>query len=464
MNRDRKPILSKAVAALSLAAIWSLGFQTSVFADTAYSGSILKRETLTGDWGGLRTELASKGVDITVNYIGEGLRVVSGGIKRSNSYQGQIELSIDTDLEKAFGWKGGKFHVTAYNLHNKGGIIAEKSGSISDPSNISGLRSNRLFTLWLEQNFLDDRLSIRAGQLAADEEFFTSPTAEGLINGTFGWASLLSENMTQGGPAYPLTSPGLRLKLQPTENLTAMVGLFSDYPAGRQCLSEPQECNRHGFKFSRKGSPLWVGELQYGINQGEDSHNLAGVYKIGAWYSRNMFDDMYYGLNKSGATVSIHNPAMDKPFQHKGNWGVYGVVDQTVWNSNSRSMSVFLRGGLSPKNRNLVSYYADAGLGFKGLISGRPDDTLTIGVAYTKISPEARNADRYASHFTNTSYIARNSEIAYELNYAAQITPWLTLQPNLQYIVRPNGGQNPTNADNKIKRAIIAGLRTTIVF
>ena len=45
----------------------------------------------------------------------------------------------------------------------------------------------RLFTAWFQQNAVDDRFSLRFGQLAADDEFISSPTAGGLINGTFGW-------------------------------------------------------------------------------------------------------------------------------------------------------------------------------------------------------------------------------------------------------------------------------------
>ena len=48
---------------------------------TPYSGDIWNRSTLTGDWGGLRNQLAEKGVtlDLSVTQIGQG---VVGGDRR----------------------------------------------------------------------------------------------------------------------------------------------------------------------------------------------------------------------------------------------------------------------------------------------------------------------------------------------------------------------------------------------
>jgi len=36
-------------------------------------------------------------------------------------------------------------------------------GAIADPSNIEALPSTRLFTSWFQQNFYDDKVSLRIG-------------------------------------------------------------------------------------------------------------------------------------------------------------------------------------------------------------------------------------------------------------------------------------------------------------
>jgi porin len=172
---------------------------------------IWEQETLTGDWGGARTTLMNKGIDVSLDYIGETLALASGGLHRRASYEGRLNLTIDTDMRKLIGWTGATTQVTVFQIHNSGHDAADNVGSIADPSNIDALATTRLFTAWFQQNFLDDRISIRVGQLGVDLETFNSATSGGLINGTFGWAAILAGNMTSGGPAYPLATPGARV-------------------------------------------------------------------------------------------------------------------------------------------------------------------------------------------------------------------------------------------------------------
>ncbi|MBV6303517.1 carbohydrate porin [Candidimonas humi] len=426
--------------------------------------SIWERSTLTGDWGGVRSDLSDHGVDLSLNYIGETFGVLSGGLDRKQSYEGRVELSVDADLQKLMNWEGGKAHFTIYNIHNGGKDTAQNVGSIADPSNIDAHPTTRLFTAWLEQSLFNDRFSLRVGQLAADDEFLTSDTAAGLVNGTFGWAGLMAANMTNGGPAYPLATPGARLKFKASDQLTALVGVFNGDPAGNDCDGDPQTCNRHGTKFPLDGGTLLIGELQYGINQSKNASGLPGTYKLGTWYSDHRFADQRYGLDAAGGVVSLADPTLDRAKNHHGDWGLYGVADQMIWRGHDSSVNAFVRGGFSPANRNLLSYYVDGGLGWKGLIKGRPDDTLTLGVAYAKISSDAIDADRDALALSGPPYAVRSSETVFELNYTAHITPWWTIQPDVQYILHPNGGQNPDDPTRGLNHAFIAGLRTTIAF
>lgn len=427
--------------------------------------SIWERETLTGDWGGARTALKDKsGIDITLNYIGETFAVLSGGLERCASYEGRLEFSVDTDLKKLIGWTGGSTHATVFQIHNGGRNAADNVGSIADPSNIDALATTRLFTAWFQQNMFDDRFSVRIGQLAADDEFITSPTAGGLINGTFGWAGLLAANMTNGGPAYPLATPGARVQVKPTEELAVLAAVLSGDPAGRNCTDDAQQCNKHGTTFSFSGGALWMGELQYAVNQSKQAAGLPGVYKLGAWYATTDFADQHFGLDGAGAIVSLADPTVENPLNHRGNWGVYGVADQTVWRGRESSLNLFVRGGFSPSDRNLISYYVDGGAGIKGLLPGRADDVLTFGVAYAKISRDAVAADQDALALSGPPYAIRDEEVVFELSYAAQIAPWWIVQPDLQYIVHPNGGQNPDDPTLTLDHAFVAGIRSTIKF
>jgi porin len=421
--------------------------------------AIWEQEKLTGDWGGARTALKDRGIDITLNYIAEGFDVLSGGLFKRPSYEGRAEFSLDADLQKLIGWTGGAAHVTVFNIHNSGHNVAERVGSIADPSNIDAVPTTRLYTAWFEQSF-GARFSVRIGQLAGDDEFITSETAGGLHNGTFGWAGILAANMTNGGPAYPLATPGVRAKAKLTDQLTVLAAVFSGDPAGPNCNDDPQRCNAHGTTFSFYGGSLWMGEAQYTLDAG----GLAGVYKLGGWYATTNFADQRFGIDPTGAVLTLADPSMPDSLFRRGDWGVYGVADQMVWRSPGSSLNLFMRGGVSPSDRNLISYYADGGAGIKGLLPGRPDDVLTLGVAYAKISPDAVALDQDMLAINGAPYAIRDEEIVFEASYAAQIAPWWIVQPDIQYIVHPSGGQNPDDPTLTHGHAFIAGIRSTIKF
>jgi porin len=426
--------------------------------------SIWEQDTLTGDWGGARTALKDKGVEINLEYANEIFAVMSGGLRQQASYEGQWHFSVNTDLEKLIGWTGGKTHVTVFQIHDSGRNVIDNTGSISDPSNLDALPTTRLYTAWFEQNFAE-RFWVRIGQIVGDGEFFTSDTASGLINGTFGWASLFGANMTSGGPAYPLATPGVRLALKPTDQLTILAALFSGDPAGPDCNDNPQVCNRYGTTFSFGGGALWMGGVQYAVNQEKNSDALPGVYKLGGWYATKDFTDQHFGLDDAGKVVSLADPTVAGPLNHRGDWGIYGVADQMVWRADKQSLNLFLRGGISPSDRNLISYYVDGGAGFKGPLPGRADDVLTFGVAYAKISRDAAALDQDTLALNGPPYPIRDEEVVFELSYQAQIAPWWTMQPDLQYIVHPGGNvPDPNNPYATVGNAFVVGVRSTIKF
>ncbi len=461
--------MSRFIAAASSGAILAAlaaAFGAAQAQDADKQKSIWTQDTLTGDWGGARSALKDKsGIEITLTEIGEAQAVVSGGLRQRGSLQGRFEFSVETDLSKLAGWTGASTHVTLYQIHNTTPTVGQNAGSIADPSNIDALATTRLFTAWFQQGATDSPFSIRAGQLAADDEFLTSVTASGLINGTFGWAGLLAADMLSGGPAYPLTAPGVRIQVRPADNLALLGAVFSGDPAGHNCNEVPQQCNRYGTTFSFSGGTLWIGELQYSINQGKDAAGLPGVYKLGGWYANAGFADQHFGLDGAGGIVSLADPASAMPFTHRGNGGVYAVADQMVWRAGERSLNLFVRGGASPADRNFISYYVDGGAGLKGAVPGRADDTLTFGFAYAKISRDAAALDRDTLAFNGPPYPIRDEEVVFELSYAAQIAPWWTVQPDLQYIVHPGGNvPDPGNPFLAVRNAFIAGMRSTIKF
>ena len=63
-----------------------------------YGGDLLNRSRLTGDWGGTRTDLANKGVQVDVDWTQYVQGVVDGGIDRSTRYGGHLDYLVHLDL------------------------------------------------------------------------------------------------------------------------------------------------------------------------------------------------------------------------------------------------------------------------------------------------------------------------------------------------------------------------------
>ena len=226
--------------------------------------------------------------------------------------KGQLEFSVDADLQKLVGWNGAKTHFTIYQLHNSGHVAADNVGSIGDRQQYRRAGDDAAVHRLVRAEFLRRQdFSLRIGQIAADDEFLNSPTPANLLNGTFGWASLAAANMLNGGPAFPLATPGVRVAVKPTEQIAWQTAVFSGNPAGANCNDVPQACNRYGTTFSFSGGALWMSELQYAVNQDKNAEGLPGVYKLGGWYATADFADQHYGVD--GAGMSCRWPIRSLP-------------------------------------------------------------------------------------------------------------------------------------------------------
>ena len=345
-----------------LAPFSALALCLTAFGAGAAEQGLWEREKLTGDWGGARSALADRGVTVTLDYIGETLSVLRGGLQRGTSYEGRLDGIVNTDLEKLIGWKGGSTHVRAFQIHKGRHNAADLVGSIADPSNIDATSTTRLFTAWFQQDF-GKAGSIRVGQLAADDEFLTSTTAGGLINGTFGWATMLASNLPSGGAAYPLATPGARLQVNLTESFS-LLGRRVQRRPGRPALlrrqSGRQSANlqqaRHDIQLARRNVLDRRSAISGQSGEGRDRFGGRLQDRRLAPY-RQRFADQRFGDDGTGNLVSLATePPL--PFNHRDNWGIYGVIDQMLWRNNGKKRQrVRARGRLAVRPQSDFALY-----------------------------------------------------------------------------------------------------------
>ena len=65
---------------------------------------------MTGDWGGLRTDLQHDGIKITSHYVSETTGKLVGGREQGGAYTGQFGMGIDMERH-ILGWQDGTLHA-----------------------------------------------------------------------------------------------------------------------------------------------------------------------------------------------------------------------------------------------------------------------------------------------------------------------------------------------------------------
>jgi porin len=405
------------------------------------------------DPGGVRSALSRHGIEVGGVYYGEAF-ANSGGVKQGGKYDGVLELYLKADMHKLGFWKGLCFHADGYQIHGQS-ITADNIGSLMPVSNLEATPATRLFELWIEQHMFDDKLAVKVGQLAADAEFVISEGGGFFLNGTWGWPSITAADIPNGGPAYPLATPGVRVAVTPNDNLQLLVGVYNGDPAPPCASDDPQVCNNDGLDFELDDPPLLMIEGAYKYNQ---SGRLPGTVKVGGW---NHFGDFeHQRFDSGGALIAVTG----RPGRTLDNdWGLYGIIDQLIWrlpgSEDPKGVAFFGRVIGAPEDRNLIDFYADGGLTFSGMIPGRPDDAFAIGFAYTGISNQVRAYDVDLGE-----PVARNYEALLEICYTMQLAKGWTLQPDFQYIWQPGGNVPNESGNGAVADAAVVGARTTISF
>jgi porin len=416
-----------------------------------------------GDPGGMRKWLSERGLTYSLVLTSEVLGDVAGGARTGAVFQGKLETIVKADLEKMLGLRGLSFFANAFQIHNTGGIRRDHIGSFNTISNIEALATTRLSELWLEQSF-GDTFSIRFGQLAADAEFFISDYSVFLM--TSDWPSITAQNLPSGGPAYPLSTPGIRLKFEPNKQLTFLAALFNGDPSGPG-PEDAQIKNRYGLNFRVQDPPLLIGEAQYRYNQDKDAKGLAGIWRLGFWHHFGDFDSQRFDTAGRSLADPLSNGIARKL---RGTSGIYGVVDHQLYRppggDKDSGISVFSRAGISAPDRNPVEFYLDGGIVFSGMLPKRPDDKVAATFLYSRISRDAAALDRDMIAFTGLPQPIRDYELNLALVYQAQIVPGWTIQPAFHYVFHPGGHvPDPNSAvPVAIKDAAVFAVRSVITY
>jgi porin len=443
-------------------------------AEPGFNTNLWTRSTLLGDAGGVRSFLWNDGITFGIVDYNEGWGNVTGGIKRGATYNGATLANIGLDTQRAFGWEGGTFNISAWNIRGRN-IAVDNLLNLQTPSGILAADTTRLWEVWFQQSFYDGAFDIKLGQQSIDQEFMVSQGSGLFINTMMGWPMLPSADLYAGGPAYPLSSLGVRLRAQAGHGITGLLGVYQDNPPSGPFNDDSQlrGSTRWGGNFNLRTGALVIGELQYALNQpssgdmdtGASNGGLPGTYKIGFWYDSASFPSQQF----DNTGLSLADPASNgTPLMIRNNFSIYGVADQMVWRpseNSPRSLSVFARLMGGPGDRNLINFSVNAGVTLKAPFEGRDDDTVGVGFGIARVSNSARGFDNATALFSGVPFPARTIETFFEVTYQYTVAPWWQLQPDFQYVINPAGGiPNPNNPTKRIGNEALFGMRSIVTF
>jgi porin len=104
---------------------------------------------------------------------------------------------------------------------------------------------------------------------------------------------------------------------------------------------------------------------------------------------------------------------------------------------------LFRTGHARPDNRNLSDFFIEGGLTWTGIIPGRSHDIAGLAFARAGIGAAAIDCSEALVASGGATLPYGPGETVIEAAYRAQLTPWLKLQLDLQYVVNPGAGIPP---------------------
>ena len=376
---------------------------------------------------------SARGVIVTSSYTGELVWSATGGARRGATIPGAAGAQVTLLLKRLIGWRGASLFVFALGTH--GGAPSGLVGDVQGVSNLEAPPRVLLEEVWLQQNLFGNRLSWLAGRYDLNSEFYRLQSAGLFINSSFGIGPELAQSGAAGPSIFPNTAVGTRIALKPSPNVVwraaVLNGMPVDRPEGGTRLFAPGDGALLVSEVALLTRPDSVGmprQRRFAIGRGP-ARPYAGKLAVGAWYYTARFPDLVGTL--PGGT----------PERHRGSGGAYLIADQRL----GEALTAFAQLGLGDGRVNQIGGYLGGGLTLTGPWSSRPQDELGLAVA------AARNGSHY-EEAQSAAGVRAAGETTLELTYLAQLSSWLAVQPDLQYVIHPGGLRG-------LRSAVVPGLR-----
>ncbi|WP_243455824.1 carbohydrate porin [Sphingosinicella sp. BN140058] len=350
-------------------------------------------------------------------YKADAMANVRGGVDRGIRLLGNGEIMAEADLAR-FGWRGARAKIHFLSVH--GEVPNDLAGTMQGVDNIE-VENNRskLYQAWIEQSFAGERAALLIGMVDLNSEFYQNDAAGLLIAPAFGIGSELAATGPNGPSIFPSTALAARLRITDGKGAYANVALFN---AKAGVLGDDG-----GVDFKMRDGALAIAEA-----------GIAGNGKLAAGYWR-------YTKHQG----DIRSVDADGAAEGRITQGAYLLAETPSLGggADGRDIRGFARIGLSDGDTTPYRGGWQAGLLVEN--AGGTGSQLSLGVN------QARLSSKFRRNAAETGQPLGRTETGVELTYSQPITPFLSVQPDVQYIFNPS-------ANPRIKDAVLVGLRFTV--
>jgi porin len=363
-------------------------------------------------------EQAGPTVSLQTAYAGDIRQVASGGLKSGGAYLDDLDLQLSVDFERAFAWHGAQFFF--YAIYNDGNELSgDKVGDLNGVSNIeTGLEALRVQEMWIDQTFAGGSLSLRGGLYDLNSEFDAGEVRALFLGSSHGMGTEFGQTGLNGPSVFPVTSLGARFNWDFGEGAYVRLAVLDGVPG------DPDHPKRTTVDLSAADGALIAAEVGLANEDGR-------IWSLGAW------------------TYTARFPDLETAETHGSNRGVYLAMEEPLLSRSAGSefdLAGSFRFGVANDDINPVSAFLGTTLVATGLLADRPDDQLGLALAVAAVG------DKYRAIVAGGGGAPVDHEFNLELTYYTDVTDWLSLQPDLQWIVHPG-------ADRAIENTFVMGLR-----
>jgi len=394
-------------------------------------GDAAEPEHALGSWGGVRTRLSDAGIDLSPGYLAEIADVASGGLRHGLDYAHQIKLQADIDGDKLLGLGGFSLHTTLVERAGRNASADYLGDDLFEVQEIYGGTKHaaaHLVYLYGEQLFAGGKLDLKAGRMDVGQDFAASPLyCQFLSLGLCPQPRSLT--LDSGFTIYPNSTWAARVRTQPGAVYLSL-GVYQ---------ARPRYGGPSGFDWGFSHTTGVELPAEIGWEPRFGSADLQGHYKAGIAINTSDTPDPLTGAN----------------YGHRFSW--YLLADQMLARTgkNGTDGMILIGGWAHADPRTAVlSDFAFGGVVARGVVPGRPGDTVEALVSHGTISGRVTAAQRLAQArdeplpagfpLSPGSFAAaavppgvQTGEWIVEANYGFKVRPGVTLVPDVQFVGRP---------------------------